>query len=124
MGLRTPEEIARLRRIACLTVVASRWENFPYAAVEAMAAGCPLISTDWAGSADIIVHGQSGWLTPIAQPRSMAERICWLLSHPDAAQRAGTAAWTQCRNSYSLDCVGALTVRFYEETLSRHAAHD
>jgi glycosyltransferase involved in cell wall biosynthesis len=118
LGTQTPDEIAVLRRRASLTVVASRWESFCYAAVEAMAVGSPLISTSWAGSADIVSHGRSGWLTPIARPQPMAERICSLLSNPDVAQRTGAAAWSQCRGSYSLGVVGARTVRFYEEILS------
>lgn len=124
LGTRTPQEIALLRRRANLTVVASRWESFCYAAVEAMAVGSPLISTSWAGSAEIVIDGQSGWLTPIAQSKLMAERICNVLSNPDAAQRAGAAAWSQCRDYYSLGVVGARTVRFYEAMLSGRAVGD
>lgn len=119
LGLQTPDEIRRLRRRAHVTVVASRWENFPYAAVEAMAVGSPLISTNWAGSADLITHGHTGWRTPVGRPEPLADRICWLLSNPEAASRVGEAAWNRCRSAYSIESVGAQTLSFYQETLSR-----
>ncbi|HKX35600.1 MAG TPA: glycosyltransferase family 4 protein [Rhizorhapis sp.] len=124
LGVQTPEEIAILRRRANVTIVASRWENFPYAAIEAMAVGSPLISTDWPGSADLVVHGQTGWRTPLGRPELMADRICWLLANPAAASRAGAAAWNQCRRAYSIESVGARTLHFYEEILSRRCRRD
>lgn len=124
LGIQTPDQIRMLRRRAHVTVVASRWENFPYAAVEAMAVGSPLISTNWAGSSDLIVHGQTGWRTPVGRPELLADRICWLLGNPAAATRAGDAAWNQCRTAYSIASIGARTLGFYEETLSRHPKRD
>jgi glycosyltransferase involved in cell wall biosynthesis len=44
-GHLSPDRIAELRLTARVTVVASRWENFPYALVEGLAAGSPMIST-------------------------------------------------------------------------------
>lgn len=120
-GTLTPARILALRRRAALTVVASRYENFPYAAVEAMAAASPVISTDWAGSAEVIAHGATGWLTPVGAADRLASRIAWVLDHPDIAERVGAAAWRRCRDAYSPGEVGRRSLEFYREVLARHA---
>lgn len=117
-GLVTPAAIQALRRRAFVTVVASRWENFPYAAVEAMAAGCPLISTRWPGADEIIEDGFTGWLTPIDDSAAMAARIAWVFDHPDAAAQTGLNAWRQCSTTFSADAIGARMLDFYRDVLA------
>lgn len=120
-GLLVPEDIRALRRQAYVTVVASLCENFPYAAVEAMAIGSPLISTEWAGSTDIIDHDRNGWLTPVGDPARMAERLDWVFAHPDAAAAAGEAAWRNAHDVYAIDRVGERMIGFYQTVLTGHA---
>ncbi len=59
-GTLPADQIRMLRKKAYVTVVASRLESFSYALVEGMAAGCPVISTDWPGSDEIVHHGVVG----------------------------------------------------------------
>jgi glycosyltransferase involved in cell wall biosynthesis len=120
-GILTPQRIADLRRRAVLTVVSSRSENFPYAAVEAMAAASPVVATAWPGSAELIRDGVTGWLTPVGMPDPLAERIGWVVDHPDVARQVGAAAWRQCRETYAPDRVARRSVDFYSNVLARHA---
>ncbi|UVO51477.1 glycosyltransferase family 4 protein [Sphingomonas sp. SUN019] len=121
-GVLPPDRIAQLRQRAALTVVASRSETFSYTAVEAMAIGCPLISTDWVGSNEVIEDGETGWLTPVGCAERLAERIDWLLDHPDEAARTGAAAWRRCRDVYAPDKVGRQSMAFYGDILAQHDA--
>ena len=50
----------RCRASAYLTIVASRWENQSYTALEAMAQGCPLVSSDAGGQGEFVVDGSTG----------------------------------------------------------------
>ena len=70
-------------------VVPSRWENFPYSCIEAMAAGLPVIATREGGMAEMIEEGHSGWLAETVQPEHLAEalRAPWQLA------RAGWPKW-------------------------------
>jgi len=120
-GLLGQEAINALRRQACMTVVASQCENFPYAAVEAMAVGSPLITTDWLGSAEIVADGVTGWRTPVGDPDRLAERIIRLLEDREAAAAAGAAAWQICRDGYAADSVGARMAAFYRDVVEEHA---
>jgi UDP-D-galactose:(glucosyl)LPS alpha-1,6-D-galactosyltransferase len=61
---------------ADLLVLCTAFEGFPMILIEAIARGIPCLSSDCpTGPSDIIVSGQSGWLFPVEDIESMAERI-------------------------------------------------
>lgn len=122
MGLLPPERITQLRRRAAVTVVASLSETFSYNAASAMAAGSPLISSDWPGSDELIRDGETGWLTPVGSAEPLADRIEWVLDHPGEAAEVAMAAWRHCRDYFAPEQVGRQTVALYGEVLARHAA--
>ena len=72
-----------------VVICASRNEGTPVALIEAMAAGVPVLSTEVGGVADLVAHGETGWMVPPADPGAMAEGIRHLLAEPGL--RAGLA---------------------------------
>ncbi len=118
-GLLKPAEILPLRMKAMATVVSSRWENFPYILLEAMACGCPLVSTDWPGADEIVIDGRSGLLTPVAEPERLALALDRLLEHPQQAAAMGAAASQRCAAEFSLDVVGDKLLACYETVIRR-----
>lgn len=56
-------EPAEVLKTAGLFVMSSRYEGFPNALIEAMACGVPVVSTMWAGAAEIITDGVDGLLS-------------------------------------------------------------
>ncbi len=65
-----------------LLVLPSQAEGFGLVLIEAMAAGVPVIGTDVPGIRDVITHGQTGILVPVASPARLAEAIQNLLDNP------------------------------------------
>lgn len=116
-GKLPPARVAELRRTANVTVIASRRENFPYALLEGFAQGCPMISTDWPGSDEIIQHGRTGLLTPVGQPNPLAEQLDFLLGHPEVASRMAAAGRRRCAEAFSVETVGNQILDCYRATL-------
>ena len=66
---------AYLRR-AAVFVLSSLWEGLPNSLIEAMACGCPVVSTDCpSGPSEILAGGRYGHLAPVGNPHSLAEAI-------------------------------------------------
>ena len=65
-----------------VVISSSRNEGTPVALIEAMAAGVPVLSTDVGGVGDLVVHGETGWLVPPADPGAMAESLQRILTDP------------------------------------------
>lgn len=74
-GFLSDEEIARLRTQCFVQVIPSQLEGFGIAAVEAIAAGTPVIATATAGLTDIIESDSTGLLVPFGDCEALAQRI-------------------------------------------------
>ncbi len=57
-------------------------EGVPNVAVEAMALGLPVLSTDCGGVSELIEDGVSGWVVPTREARAMARAILGFMELP------------------------------------------
>lgn len=68
---------------ASVFVLSSVWEGLPGVLIEAMACGCPVVSTDCpSGAAEILDQGLYGPLVPVGDDRGLADAILSVLEHP------------------------------------------
>jgi glycosyltransferase involved in cell wall biosynthesis len=76
------------------TVVAlpSFTEGLPNVALEAAAAGVPVVATAVGGTPEVVVNGRTGFLVPPGDPVRFAARIIDLLRNPEVAALFGSAA--------------------------------
>jgi len=79
-------EILAATDIFCLT---SLWEGLPRVLPQAMAAGLPIVATGVDGTPEAVIHGENGFITQSGDTQAMAERICYLLDHPQEAKGMG-----------------------------------
>lgn len=64
---------------------------------QAMACGCPLISTLHTGGEDLFTNGVEGFLVPIRSPEAIAEKLQLLADDPALQQRMSEAALRRVR---------------------------
>ncbi|MBN1765197.1 MAG: glycosyltransferase, partial [Sedimentisphaerales bacterium] len=76
-------DVERWLKIADIFILPSKWEGFGLAALEAMAAGVPVIATDVTGLNDIIMDGQTGLLVPSDNDQQLSKVIDNLIKNPD-----------------------------------------
>jgi glycosyltransferase involved in cell wall biosynthesis len=75
-----------------LFVLPSLWEGLPYALLEAMAAGLPVVATRTGGIAEALAEGKAGWLVPAGDAAALAEAIHRLAADPTLRETLGREA--------------------------------
>ncbi len=113
------ETITKLRRTATVTIVTSRYENFPMTLLEALSTGCPTVATDVGGIGEILIDGFNGLLAKSDSPEDIAQQALSLLGDPERAEEFSKHAITDCRERFSPEVVAKQTVEFYQSVLSQ-----
>lgn len=72
----------------------SRSEGFSNALLEAMACRLPCVATRVGGNAEAITDAHNGYIVPVEDPQTAADRLRLLLESPELAMRIGRAART------------------------------
>lgn len=86
----------------CKVLLAPSWgEAFGRAAIEAMAAGIPVIGANSGGTKEIVQDGITGYLVPPCNPAEIAKKLDELYSHPEIAQKFGEHARRVVKERYS-----------------------
>ncbi len=73
------EQMEDILAIADIFLLTSEYESFGLAALEAMAAGVPVVSTNAGGIAEINIDQQTGFLSPVGDVAAMSEHSIRLL---------------------------------------------
>lgn len=100
MGARS--DVADLLSVLEIAVLPSRSEGLPFALLEAMALGKPVVATRVGGNAEAVEEGQTGLLTPPEDSDAIADALAFLLEHPDDAARMGELGRQRVREQFSL----------------------
>jgi glycosyltransferase involved in cell wall biosynthesis len=90
LGARPRAEALGYLAAADVAVLPSAWENFPHAAVEALALGTPVVATRVGGVPEIVVDGENGLLVEPGDAPAFAAALGRVLA--DDALRARLAA--------------------------------
>lgn len=90
----------------------SRKEGWPYAALEAMGAGRPVIASDVGGLRDMLDGDRCGWLVPAGDVRALAAAIAEASADPAETARRGAAAYRRLVDEFTVE---RMVTRILEE---------
>ena len=92
-------------------------EGFPRTAIEAMAAGKPVIATRVGGTPEAIVEGETGILVPSADIDAMASALVKLVGDRGLQSRLGKAGRRRAEQNYPVDNYVARLDGLYRQLL-------
>jgi len=107
-------DVARCLAAADVSVLPSLHEGLGVAALEAMAAGRPVVASRVGGLAEVVVDGETGALVPPRDAHALAEALRALAASADARSRMGAAGAARVRAHFSAAAMAEGTLACYE----------
>lgn len=107
----------RLYSVADVAVFPSRYEPFGIVALEAMAAGIPVVVAEGSGLREVIEPGDTGLGVAPGQPLTLAEGILEVLRHPDKAAVRARRGQEAARRDFNWDHIAQLTLECYQRSI-------
>lgn len=106
------ELLAALHR-ADAAVLPSHYEPFGLAALEAAAAGIPLVTSNTGGLGEAVINGVTGMSFAPRDVAGLAAAVCAVLDDPAAAQRRASAARQRLTSDFDWRTVAGETAQVY-----------
>lgn len=114
-GFVTDEERNRLLATADMAVFPSLYEPFGIVALEAMAAGTPVIVSDVGGMGEVVRHGHDGLKCPPGNDRALSAAIMTLLADRGYRTSLSRQGKEKALTTYSWQELAEKTLQVYRE---------
>ena len=111
-------DAAKLLHAFDIFVLPSRKEGLPYALLEAMAAGLPIIATAVGSVPEIIEQQENGLLVPPEDAAALGQTLHALSENDSLRMRIGDAARRTFENSYRIERMLSATHALYAQLLN------
>lgn len=95
-------DVRRYTAQCSVFVLPSYREGTPRTVLEAMAMGRAIITTDTPGCRETVREGINGFLVPVKDVKSLADRMSWFISHPTAVESMGKASHEYCAEKFDV----------------------
>ncbi len=123
LGWKNHDEVLRLLQNAHILVAPSvtatngDQEGIPNVIKEAMALGLPVISTLHSGIPELVEDGKSGFLVPERDVDSLADRLAYLIDHPERWPEMGQLGRKYVEEHYDINTLNDSLVEIYQRLL-------
>ena len=116
------EDVAPFYSAFDALVLPSSNEGTPVSAIEALAAGRPVVATRVGGVPDVVRDGQDGFLVETGDTDALAERLTRLARDPELRERMGSEGRTRVLPRYAVERLVDDVDRLYRSLLSEAGA--
>jgi glycosyltransferase involved in cell wall biosynthesis len=116
-GWHDHDELADILAATDVLVLPSVREQFGQVIVEAMACGLPAIAVDAYGPAEIIDHGETGWLVEPDDLTSLTNALVEAVNRPAERRRRGANAAREARARYAWPSLAQRVADIYDDAV-------
>ncbi len=124
VGFISDNDRDRLYQVADVAVFPSLYEPFGIVALEAMAAGVPVVASRTGGLAEVVDDGETGLVHDPGNPESLAWAVRQTLRYPDQVQARVDNALEKIRRIFTWERVAEKTVSVYEQVVEERKLVD
>jgi glycogen(starch) synthase len=119
VGHLSDQELVACLAAADAAVLPSRYEPFGIVALEAAAAGVPLVSSTTGGLGDVVVDGETGLSFAPGDVDGLASCVRAVLDDPAAAERRARRAKARLAIDFNWNKIASATVESYRRAVPR-----
>jgi len=102
-------------------VLPSFTEGLPNVALEASAAGIPVVATAVGGTPEVIADGVSGYLVPSGNPDAIAGKLVTILRDESLRKRLGNAGRQRMASEFTFAAQAEKYVNLFESLRIKNA---
>lgn len=114
IGHVSDDELTRLYRESAVFVIPSFQEGLGIVGLEAMASGTPVVATKCGGPEDYVIDGENGYLVPVNDPETLAERVLDLLENKSQRRTFGARARELMEQKFAIEVVESKFIDGFE----------
>jgi glycosyltransferase involved in cell wall biosynthesis len=111
-------DLADVMRAVEVLALPSRWEAFGIVNLEAMAAAKPVVGFAVEGIPEVVVHGETGLLSPAGDVDALARDLVRVLTDPSLAVRLGEAGRRRFVEHFTPERMAQAHVELYERLVT------
>lgn len=112
------EELPKLYQASDIFLFPTLYENLPFAVLEALSTGLPVVTTKVGGIPEVITDGKNGFLVEPANPEKLADRISSLLDDSEKASEMGKLGRKVVEEKFDWEHIVDKVVKVYKEAHS------
>jgi glycosyltransferase involved in cell wall biosynthesis len=116
-GYYPDRKLPRLYQAADVFAFSTFYENLPFAVLEALSTGLPVVTTNVGGIPEMIEDGKNGFLVQPFNAQELSDRILYYLEHPNAASEMAFMARKVIEERFDWRLIVKKVLRVYEEAL-------
>lgn len=106
-----------MNRAVALVVPSIWYETFGLVIVEAFASGTPVLASRIGVLTDLVREGETGICFEPGNPQDLADKMSWILAHPDQMAQMGRNARARYEAEFSADKNYRLLMKIYTDVL-------